>query len=560
MSLARPGLRSPAYRRLLAVSLLLGVGVTAFLVSHGDARNTAASLGRLLRVDVVVLLVGATATNVGLRFIRWQYFLRRVGVRRPIRESLLIYLAASGVSFVPLFAGEIALKGYLIGKGDRRDQSAAWTVGLYERLCDVVVLCLLASLLGLWIGRASVVSRFWWVFLVPPVGFATFRGRLLAAEGARLLVMLVDRFTRGATAHDDPTMTARLVTGRRTVIGLGLGLAAWGLVCAAAAIVVHRSASAAIGWQAGPLFAAATLLGGVSLSPGGAGVTGLIFGQELIRLGTQGSEAFAIVVAVRALTFWLVLGIGQLALLRMALGRTEQETHFDALSPVYDAQIPSHIRDLLIERKIRSMLPVLAPVGGLRGLDIGCGLGWYIDALRHEGAEVVGVDLSRQQARSAHRTGADVLVASAVSLPFRGEVFDFAYAVNVVHHFENREQQQQVLRQVARVLKPGGVFFLHEINTTNPLFRLYMGYVFPLIKRIDEGTELWLQPDALPVADGLRVEDVSYFTFVPDFLPQALLRWMLPLEVRLESSRWARYSAHFMATFRKPGGPTRTPQ
>jgi SAM-dependent methyltransferase len=557
MSLVRSVLRPAAYRRLLVASVLLGLAVTLLVVYLGELRGIADSLRRLLRFDVVLLMAGATVTNVGLRFVRWQYFLRRVGVRRPIRESLLIYLAALGVSFVPLFAAEIALKGYLIGRGNRRDQSAAWTVGLYERLCDVVVLCLLASLLGVWAGRGSVVGRFWWVFLVPAVTFASFRGRRLAAEAARLFVMLIDRMTRGATTHDDPRITARLVTGRRTVVGLGLGLAAWSLVCVAAAIVVHRSAGGAIRWQAGPLFAAATLLGGVSLSPGGAGVTGLIFGRELIRLGTQGSEAFAIVVAVRALTFWLALGIGQLALLRMALKQREQETHFDALSPVYDAQIPSHIRDLLIERKVHRMLPVLAPVEGLRGLDIGCGLGWYVEALRREGADVVGLDLSRQQARSAHRTGADVLVASAVSLPFQSEVFDFAYAVNVVHHFENREQQRLVLRQVARVLKPGGVFFLHEINTTNPLFRLYMGYVFPLIKRIDEGTELWLKPEALPVADGLRVEGVSYFTFVPDFLPHALLRWMVRLEARLESSRWARYSAHFMATFRKAGGTSR---
>jgi SAM-dependent methyltransferase len=560
MSLSISSLRPPQYRRLLGLTLLVGLGVTALALYLGGPRSMTESLRRLLRLDVVVLLVGATVTNVGLRFVRWQYFLRRVEVRRPIRDSLLIYLAALGVSFVPLFAGEVALKGYLIGGGDRRDQSAAWTVGLYERLCDVVVLCMLAALLGVWSAGGGVVGRFWWLFLLPPMVFATFRGRRLTAEAARLLVMLVDRLTRGAMAHDDPEMTAKLVTGRRTVASLGVGLAAWGLVCAAAAIVVQRSASAPIGWQAGPLFAAATLLGGMSLSPGGAGVTGLIFGEELIRLGTADSEAFAIVVAIRALTFWLVLGLGQLALLRMALKRAEAATHFDAVSPVYDAQIPSHIRDLLIERKVQRMLPVLAPVGGRRGLDIGCGLGWYVDALHREGAEVVGLDLSRQQALSARRSGADVLVASAVSLPFRSEVFDFAYAVNVVHHFENREQQRVVLRQVARVLKPGGVFFLHEINTTNPLFRLYMGYVFPLIKRIDEGTELWLQPEALPVADGLRVEDVNYFTFLPDFLPRALLRWMLPLEVRLESSRWARYSAHFMATFRKPAGTARTSQ
>jgi SAM-dependent methyltransferase len=141
--------------------------------------------------------------------------------------------------------------------------------------------------------------------------------------------------------------------------------------------------------------------------------------------------------------------------------------------------------------------------------------------------------------------------ASADALPFRNESFDFAYAVNIVHHLPSREHQRLALCEAARVLKPGGVFFLHEINVINPLFRFYMGYVFPLIKRIDEGTELWLDPARLPQADGLRLELVSYFTFIPDFVPRPLMRFLLPVEHRLEASRWAPYSAHFMAVLRK---------
>src|SRR5262245_60056674 len=138
-----------AYQRLLAASVVVGLCATAIIVYLAGVRLTASSLRDVLGIENVLLLAGATCANVGLRFIRWHYLLRRVGVRRPTREILLIYLAGLGVSFVPLFAGEIALKGYLIGRGQRSDQTAAWTAALYERLCDVVVLCFLASLLGL---------------------------------------------------------------------------------------------------------------------------------------------------------------------------------------------------------------------------------------------------------------------------------------------------------------------------------------------------------------------------------------------------------------------------
>jgi hypothetical protein len=31
-----------------------------------------------------------------------------------------------------------------------------------------------------------------------------------------------------------------------------------------------------------------------------------------------------------------------------------------------------------------------------------------------------------------------------------------------------------------------------------------MGYIFPLVKDIDDGTELWIRPDALPNINGAR--------------------------------------------------------
>ncbi len=551
MSTARPDLSTAAFRGLLGASVVVGTCVTALIIWFTNASVTAGSVRLLLRSEPALLLGGATLINLAFRFVRWQYFLRRVAIRRSTRESLLIYLAALGVSFVPLFAGEIALKGHFIGAGDQRAQRTGWTVALYERLCDVVAISLLAALVGLSPRRGSVAGGLWWLFLLPPAAFATRRGRSMAVEAAGLAVRFVDRLLRGTTLQDDPRHTASLLTARRALVGVGLGLAAWGVVCAAAVFVVYFSAGPSIGWQAGPLFAAATLIGGLSLSPGGAGVTGLVFGHGMIELGVQVAPAFAAVVAVRALTFWLALGIGQVALAFMALRRRERREHFDAVSPVYDAQIPVHIRERLVGRKVRFMLAALPPVRGLRGLDIGCGLGWYASALRVEGATVRGIDLSLAQARAARQTGTEVVLATAPVLPFQCETFDFAYAVNVVHHLGDREQQGRVLAEVARVLKPGGQFFLHEINTTNPVFRFYMGYIFPLVRRIDEGTELWLNPDALPVADGLAVNGVKFFTFLPDFLPRVLLRWMVPMEARLEASRWSRYSAHFMATYQK---------
>ncbi len=56
------------------------------------------------------------------------------------------------------------------------------------------------------------------------------------------------------------------------------------------------------------------------------------------------------------------------------------------------------------------------------------------------------------------------------------------------------------------------------------LFRFYMGYVFPSLNCIDEGVERWLRADRMAQYTEAPVVDVRYFTFLPDFVPQALVR------------------------------------
>ena len=135
-----------------------------------------------------------------------------------------------------------------------------------------------------------------------------------------------------------------------------------------------------------------------------------------------------------------------------------------------------------------------------------------------------------------------------MDLPFSDGSFDFVYAINMVHHITDPEERRGTLSEVVRVLKPGGGFYLHEMNTENPLFLFYLSYVFPLIKDIDEGDELWVRPTALPPVESASWESENdYFNFLPDILPLALLDALTPLERWLEGSRFRHLSAHYLA-------------
>ena len=226
-----------------------------------------------------------------------------------------------------------------------------------------------------------------------------------------------------------------------------------------------------------------------------------ILSIAVFRVGTTW---YAMVLGITAMTLW---GRQIVALLR----RRPAVDHFDDVASDYERQIPDHVRRRLVTRKTEAtlrFLPEEMKAAGARGLDLGCGQGWYASELARMGYRMNGCDLSEKQIEHARSFAAkegvsvDFTVADASRLPYGDESFDFAYAVNMVHHLTVLETREQVFREVARVLKPGGVFIPHEINAENPLFRFYMGYVFPLIRDIDEGTELWVWPSRLPKVPG----------------------------------------------------------
>lgn len=100
---------------------------------------------------------------------------------------------------------------------------------------------------------------------------------------------------------------------------------------------------------------------------------------------------------------------------------------------------------------------------GKRCLDAGCGGGRYSIAMARLGAEeVIGCDVSPEGIRDCRRraTGTRAVsfeVASVLQLPFANESFDFVCSSGVLHHTADPAQG---LREITRVLRPGGRVFL----------------------------------------------------------------------------------------------------
>jgi ubiquinone/menaquinone biosynthesis C-methylase UbiE len=93
---------------------------------------------------------------------------------------------------------------------------------------------------------------------------------------------------------------------------------------------------------------------------------------------------------------------------------------------------------------------------GASVLDLGCG-GGVLALLKRKGVRLVGVDISERCAGAARSNGYDAAFVSELSaLPFAAESFDYVVSLDVLGHV-TFEEKDAVLREIARVLRPGGV-------------------------------------------------------------------------------------------------------
>jgi SAM-dependent methyltransferase len=173
---------------------------------------------------------------------------------------------------------------------------------------------------------------------------------------------------------------------------------------------------------------------------------------------------------------------------------------------------------------------------GTRALELGCGSGEFTRRVAPSGADVIALDLSGDLlAKARAKLGATARFArgNAEALPFRAGAFDVVYGCSILHHLD----VETALREVRRVLRPGGRLVFSEPNLTNP--QVLLMFKCEALKVHYGGS-----PDEMAFTRrtitrvlrriGFRRFGVTYFDFLHPAIPAALLPLMEPVTERLE--------------------------
>lgn len=269
--------------------------------------------------------VALAAANYLLRFLRWQYYLRVLGLVVPVGESLLVFLAGFSLTVTPGKLGE-AIKAFLLRSSRGIPAARTAPIVIAERLTDLIALLLLA---GAGAFTFDVDRRFLVVGAVLVVAaIAAVTVDPVVQPLLRLLARVpgIRRFApRLAVAHES---TAALLRPAPLAVALLLSVTSWALECVAFWLIVGGFPGANLAFDAATfIYAAMTVAGALSFLPGGLGVTeaGMLGLLGRLATGTDRGIATAATFVTRVVTLWFAVAVGVVALALFA-----RRKHIDA--------------------------------------------------------------------------------------------------------------------------------------------------------------------------------------------------------------------------------------
>lgn len=146
------------------------------------------------------------------------------------------------------------------------------------------------------------------------------------------------------------------------------------------------------------------------------------------------------------------------------------KVYFETVADQWDAMRRGFFTDALRDKAIARA----AVSAGRAAADLGAGTGFISEGLLHRGVQVIAVDqsaamLDALRHKLGHGRGLDCRVGEAERLPIDDAAVEYVFANMYLHHVES---PAAAIKEMARILKPGGRVVITDLDTHDVSFLL----------------------------------------------------------------------------------------
>ncbi len=299
-------------RRFLALMLMV-ILVYAGITLYGDVRRLGALLASYAWWTFAASL-GLASMNYALRFVKWQYYLRKLSINDvPWTESLTVFLAGFVMSVTPAKAGEV-FKSALLASARAVPIARSAPIVVADRLTDLVSLILLVAIGGFYFPGGLVPAAVASAMVAPLMAFVLSR---TLGEAALSVVERLPAAKRVAPKLREAYASLRILAAPSALlIPTSLSVVAWGCEALGLWVILRGLGQPATIPVAGFVYSTATIAGAVAMLPGGVGGTEFTMITLLRRLSAEQiteAGASAATLLVRLATLWFAVLVGAVA-------------------------------------------------------------------------------------------------------------------------------------------------------------------------------------------------------------------------------------------------------
>ncbi len=303
------------FRQGVVISLALGVVVYVGYALYTGWEETAGALASF-RWSLLPVLLAMSLANYGIRFVRWEMYLRMLDIRIPLKDSAAVFLAGLAMTITPGKVGEF-LKSYLLRESHDVPMATSAPIVFAERVGDLLALILLASFGVAAFGGPGAMPILVLAGGAVLAGVVVLQSRTLTDLALRVGEKLPVASQIVPKVREAVDASRALLSAKPLIAGLALATAAWLFECWEYGLAFSGFAGPAVDYSVALFGYSFSTVAGV-VSPGGLGPTdvGLIEIAGRFTDGLSHETATAAAFIVRFCTLWFAVIIGAIALLR----------------------------------------------------------------------------------------------------------------------------------------------------------------------------------------------------------------------------------------------------